>query len=643
MKKFSCLAIVTALGMLAGCSTSPSDSSSWGTVSEEQSTVNNIARLNVADAHSHLARYRHSVVESWLLSDSTSDTASVVVDSLKNNDFAVEADVLVEDDSAYTIASAGVDGDSAAWVLQVEDGAVVYSWRETAGSEWKKFQTGKSVAVNELSNVRVERAGNVVVVFVNGKIEGAFRNETKVDFKLEGRITFGFDKVNPGMCHCHNGHVEQVGVETVDEIEDTPIDSIEVVNPVESPIDTIAGESNPAPETVWIAEWDFNDAANVGLDVTGNGHDATIGEGSVASTDGIAAFDGKSGFTVALADDIKINEFVVEARVKPTQFGTMQNIIVAEPPGRGVDGWQLRIDEGVLTVHLRDDDLNGDDWNIFPGKRMVLNEWNVVRLERSADSVKLFQNGELTVAAAYTGDVTQMRYDWSIGFDGMQQAFHNRYFIGEMDYVRFGAFNGFSEGVLPVKSKRLLVAWEFNEPTFIGLDRMANNSTHDLVGSPKVADTTVALDGRSGLEVGLSKVFQRNTFAIETRVKPTQFGEMQNIIVAEPPGRYGDGWIVRLDNGVLTVHFRDEDTDGTTWNILRGEKLALDEWTDIRVERGAESIKVFQNGELTVEAETTGDISQLGYDIGIGFDAMMQAKHDRFFVGEIDFIRYYGL
>ena len=94
---------------------------------------------------------------------------------------------------------------------------------------------------------------------------------------------------------------------------------------------------------------------------------------------------------------------------------------------------------------------------------------------------------------------------------------------------------------------------------------------------------------------------------------------------------------------MLTVHFRDEDTDGTTWNILRGEKLALDEWTDIRVERGAESIKVFQNGELTAEAETTGDISQLGYDIGIGFDAMMQAKHDRFFVGEIDFIRYYGL
>jgi hypothetical protein len=236
-----------------------------------------------------------------------------------------------------------------------------------------------------------------------------------------------------------------------------------------------------------------------------------------------------------------------------------------------------------------------------------------------------------------------MRYDWSIGFDGMQQSFHNRYFIGEMDYVRFGKFSGFSAGALPVKVERLLAAWEFNEPTFIGLDRMANNSTHYVVGSAKVADTTVALDGQSGLQIGLSKIFKRNTFAVEARVKPTSFAEMQNIIVAEPPGRYGDGWQLRVDDGVLTVHFRDEEVDGTEWNVLTGAALALDEWTTIRVERTADSVKVFQNGELTVSAEAVGDVSQLGYNIGIGYDAMMQAKHDRFFAGEIDYIRYYGL
>ena len=641
MKNFSGFALAAALGVLAGCSTSPSDSSSWGTVSEELSTVNNIARVNVVDAHSHLARYRHFVVDSWQLSDSTSDTASVVVDSLTNYGFAVEADVQVEDDSAYTIASAGVDGDSAAWVLQVEEGAVVYSWRNTADENWLKFKTEKALDLKKLNTVRVERAGVVIAIIVNGKIIDAFKDDGK-SAVIKGLFTIGFDARNPGKCHCNNGRVEQIGVETVDEIEDSPIDSVQVIDTLDIPLDTSAA-LNDSEVTEWIAEWNFNDAENVGLDVTGHGHNATAGEGSVSAFDGIASFDGKSGMMVSLDTDIRINEFVVEARVKPTQFATMQNIIVAEPPGRGVDGWQLRIDEGVLTVHLRDADSSYVDWSIYPGKEMILGEWNEIRLERNADSVKLFQNGELTVAVAYQGDLTQMCYDWGIGYDAMQQSFHDRYFIGEMDYIRFGVFKGFTEGTLVPKNEWLLAAWEFNEPEFVGLDRMANNSSKYVVGNAVVADTTLVLDGQSGMPVNLSRAFQRNTFAIETRVKPAAFAEMPNIIVAEPPGRYGDGWIVRLDDGVLTVHFRDEETDGTEWNVLKGKELALDEWTEIRVERTADSVIVFQNGERSVWAAAKGDVSQLGYNIGIGYDAMKQAKGNRYFNGEIDYIRYYGL
>lgn len=641
MKNFSGFALAAALGVLAGCSTSPSDSSSWGTVSEELSTVNNIARVNVVDAHSHLARYRHFVVDSWQLSDSTSDTASVVVDSLTNYGFAVEADVQVEDDSAYTIASAGVDGDSAAWVLQVEEGAVVYSWRNTADENWLKFKTEKALDLKKLNTVRVERAGVVIAIIVNGKIIDAFKDDGK-SAVIKGLFTIGFDARNPGKCHCNNGRVEQIGVETVDEIEDSPIDSVQVIDTLDIPLDTSAA-LNDSEVTEWIAEWNFNDAENVGLDVTGHGHNATAGEGSVSAFDGIASFDGKSGMMVSLDTDIRINEFVVEARVKPTQFATMQNIIVAEPPGRGVDGWQLRIDEGVLTVHLRDADSSYVDWSIYPGKEMILGEWNEIRLERNADSVKLFQNGELTVAVAYQGDLTQMCYDWGIGYDAMQQSFHDRYFIGEMDYIRFGVFKGFTEGTLVPKNEWLLAAWEFNEPEFVGLDRMANNSSKYVVGNAVVADTTLVLDGQSGMPVNLSRAFQRNTFAIETRVKPAAFAEMQNIIVAEPPGRYGDGWIIRLDDGVLTVHFRDEETDGTEWNVLKGKELALDEWTEIRVERTADSVIVFQNGERSVWAAAKGDVSQLGYNIGIGYDAMKQAKGNRYFNGEIDYIRYYGL
>lgn len=640
-----------------GESTPAVDENSSPSVIEGKSVLSEeILSVNTADAKAHLSKFRRSVVNSRQFKSSTSEEsedATIAIDSsFQNENFAVDATVEVEDDSTYTVASAGVDGDGSAWIVQVEDETVVYSWREKSGGDWHKFSTEKVCGKKKGAvNVRVERAESMIVIFVDGKIVAAFRDEVKGAFIVKGEFTIGFDKKETGKCHCENGHVEQIGVETVDEIEEEIIDEPE--DPVEeevpdTTVEVIEEPTEVAPDE-WIAEWDFNDSADVGRDATGNGHDATIGEGSVSTVDGIATFDGNSGFSVDLDRALIINEFVVEARIKPTQFGTMQNILVAEPPGRGVDGWQLRIDEGVLTVHLRDTDKAGDDWSIFPGKRMTLGEWSEVRLERSADSVKLYQDGELTVAVAYTGDLTQMRYDWSIGFDGMQQAFHNRYFIGEMDYVRFGKFNGFgkfegsSETSLAAPSERLLVAWEFNEPSFIGLDRMANNSTHYEVGAPAIADTTLLLDGNSGLQVNLSKVFKRNTFAIETRVKPTKFAAMQNIIVAEPPGRYGDGWIVRLDDGVLTVHFRDEEADDVEWNVYEGEELALNEWTDIRVERSADSIKVFQNGVLTVSAPAKGDVSQLGYNIGIGYDAMMQALHDRFFVGQIDYIRYYGL
>ena len=628
------VAALASFGLLSACSESAS-SSVENSYEDGIGSIGGIVASNTSfsTAKVKLSNYARSVANEW-----TTDTTTTVQDTVSSFDasnlnggnFAIEANVWVDSSDSCTIASAGIDGSGFAWALQIENGKVVLKWRKKKDDEWSVLNAEKKFRLGEWNDVRLEHVDSLSVLFVNGEIVGAYKHSNSMG-DLLGKIDFGFVKSATEKCDC-NGRISSIRIEYIFDIPG------EVSSSSSAVIDSSVVDNGD-----WIAAWEFNDASNVGRDATGNGHDATIGEGAVASVDGIATFDGRSGFSVKLAKDININDFVVEARVKPTKFGTMQNIVVAEPPGRGVDGWQLRVDEGVLTVHLRDTDKDDDDWNIFPGKKMALGEWSEIRLERSADSVKLFQDGELTVAAAYKGDLTQMGYDWSIGFDGMQQAFHNRYFIGEMDYVRFGALKEFSSGEVVQPAVKPLVAWEFNEPAFVGLDRMANNSTKFHVGNPVVEDTTVKLDGESGLQVALSSVFLRNTFAVETRVKPSQFSDMQNIIVAEPPGRYGDGWIIRLDNGVLTVHFRDEDVDGTQWNLYKGEKLVLNEWTDIRVERSADSVKVYQNGDLTIKAAARGDVSQLGYNIGIGYDAMKQAKHDRFFVGEIDYIRYCGL
>ena len=274
---------MATFGVIAGCSSNSDDFSSPVSASDKKANSEGIAVVNVQDAKAHMALYRRSVVDSRQFDASTSEeleNASVTIDStLENGNIAVNADVTVKDDSTYTVASAGVDGDGAAWIVQVEDGAVVYSWRDKADGEWKKFVTDKVCDKNKLNNIRVEHAESVVVIVVNGKIEGAFRNGT--DISVKGKITIGFDKKESCKCHCKNGKIDQIDVEVVKDIKDT----------VESVVDTSAtcktspkgcgdvdvekGDSLKLDET-WIAEWSFNDSANVGLDVTGHGHNADV-------------------------------------------------------------------------------------------------------------------------------------------------------------------------------------------------------------------------------------------------------------------------------------------------------------------------------------------------------------------------------
>lgn len=622
-KKYMLLA--SALGLVACSETSDSSLMS----SQREMAKGEMVTVSATAAKTHVSNYRHSMVNSWSLSSKSGDTVIVPVDTLfKNAGFAVNADFVVNDEGVYTIASAGVDGEAFAWMLQVEDGAIVFSWRAKASDEWHVFKSEKCVEKGVSTNIRVELAGDMVVFSIDGIVVGGFKFEDVLD-AIMGSFTIGFDLDDLNECHCHNGQVNQVDLEKVDTLKT---------------VDTKAPDStsDAKKQDEWIAHWDFNDSTNVGKDVSGNGHEAKLVDGKVASVDGLAEFDGQSGFIVDLDKDLAINEFVVEARVKPANFSTMQNIIVAEPPGRYGDGWMLRIDGGNLTVHFRDEEIDGTEWNVFTGNKLLLDEWNEIRVERSKDSFQVFQNGKITISGTYKGDVSQMTYNWGIGYDAMMQNYHDRGFDGEIDYIRFGEFTGFSEGAQTFSMETPLVAWEFNEPNFVGLDRVANNTTHSLDGNPFIEDTTLTLDGKSGLYVELTRTFQRNEFSVETRVKPTAFAPMQNIMAVEPPGRYGDGWVIRVDDGVLVAQFRDAETDSTNWNVFKGEKLELNKWNDIRVVRTADSVMVFQNGVQTVAGAYAGDVSQLQYDIGIGYDAMNQLNNDRNFVGEIDYIRYYG-
>ena len=615
---------------LCGCSEkSLSDSSE-----QTYSTVG-VTRIDASVAKARLAQCSRDVEHFWVVDG---DTLSIEVDdTFSDNGFAVEADVIIESHQGYiTLASAGVDGDADAWALRVENGIPFFTWRDASTEgRWLKLEAQAPLKLNELETVRAERVDSLTVLYVDGEIcaagiaSGAVRS-------LEGSFTIGFDPTEvtentPGRVMC---------------VRFDKVHNMKVAGkPEETPVKSIA-EDWDSSQVEWIAAWEFNDPAHIGRDYTGNGFDAVVGEGAVVNDEGVAVFDGASGLKIPLSDSLLQNEFVVETRIKVDSFGSMKNIIVAEPPGRGVDGWMLRVDEETLRLHLRDSEKDGDDWQVFAGKDLVLGQWMKIRVERSADSIRVFQNGELTVAASYHGDVTQQRYDWAIGYDAMNQNYHTRYFEGAIDYIRYGHFTKFSEGSMTKTDDskgNLLVAWEFNDPAFVGLDKMSNNSVKNVEGSAAIVDKALKLDGKSGLPVKLTTTFCRKNFAVEARVKPTSFGKIQNVFVAEPPGRYGDGWMVRIDDGVLRVHLRDEGVDGVEWKTFTGKELKVNEWTEIRVELASQKLKIFQDGKLTLETEYKGDVSQLGYNLSIGYDLMNQLYHDRYFAGSIDYIRFYGL
>jgi len=414
-----------------------------------------------------------------------------------------------------------------------------------------------------------------------------------------------------------------------------------------------------------IASWEFSDPALMGRDISSLLNHAFVGEGNPSVDEGKLVLDGASGLQARLASAYLRNDFVLEARIYPTSFGTMDNILVAEPPGRYGDGWQLRLDNGKAAFHLRDESVHGSTWNVLTSSAPVaLDAWTTLRVERKGAVTRLWVNDVLADSAFISGDIGQLAYNLGLGYDAMNQAFHDRYFSGKIDYVRILANTvGDEQSSSSSSSMSSSSSSATNDACVISADISAsedwtaewsfNNASkpfadisghgHDAVlgeGVPSTNDGVLSLDGKSGLDVSMDSAFKFNNFIVEARVKPTAFGVMDNILVMEPPGSYGDGWQLRVDNGIVTVHLRDQTVHESNWNTFGTHKLTLNQWATIRLVRNGCSAEIWVDGKLVDSANIAGDVGQLTYDVGIGYDAMNQAFHDRYFKGQIDYVRY---
>lgn len=196
------------------------------------------------------------------------------------------------------------------------------------------------------------------------------------------------------------------------------------------------------------------------------------------------------------------------------------------------------------------------------------------------------------------------------------------------------------------------VAYEFNNPTDLGRDYLGTNHAYIADNVPAVAAEcgSLVLDGTNGLLVPLNEEFRSKGFVAEVRFMPTKPGNIANIFVAEPPGGNKDGWQIRLDGSYVAFHYRDASLTNE-WSVRKIDEVSMDEWHVIRVKifptkselSGTVfySMNITLDGSLRLASEFKGDISDIQYRLGIGYDSFKQDSHDRrFFTGMIDYIRY---
>ena len=197
--------------------------------------------------------------------------------------------------------------------------------------------------------------------------------------------------------------------------------------------------------------YEFNNPNDLGRDYIGN-NNAYIEDNvpPVSAACGNIIFNGENGLLIPLNDTFNSKGFVIEVRFMPTEPGIMGNIFVAEPPGSGVDGWQVRLDGSDVVFHMRDTSIRSS-WETPKIGTVSMNEWHVVRVKvfpvksavtgKTVYSMNASLDGVTTVVTQLSEriNIDVDRYGLGIGYDSMHQSLHaDRFFTGKIDYIRYG-------------------------------------------------------------------------------------------------------------------------------------------------------------------------------------------------------------
>ena len=368
-----------------------------------------------------------------------------------------------------------------------------------------------------------------------------------------------------------------------------------------------------------------------------------------------STFDGHQGVSIPLDDSLTLGNFSVEFDFVADSVFVDGGLASSGVLGEG-SGWILRLEDGKVVLLVREQ--GSKSWfKIFAGKTLN-EEHNEVRLDRVESLLALTINGEMVFAVETEVNFSEMKGNLTIGFSTENDA-DTSFFRGHFGkffyrhiykHHQHGGKNDKKDKkdssksdvvVKPdvVADSNWIIDLEFDDTLNVGRDFSGNEHHATAVEGLVTIDSGLAyFDGASGLRIDDGPEIRLGDFFIEARVYPTDISGFRNILVTEPPGFGPDGWIFRFEDGKLVFLVRDDDW-GLDWTGVSVDRIETEKWYDIRVECSSEYVRLFVNGVLEAEAEISGDYNNLQYKWGVGFDAVNQSIHNRYFKGKMDYIR----
>jgi hypothetical protein len=402
-----------------------------------------------------------------------------------------------------------------------------------------------------------------------------------------------------------------------------------------------------------VALWNFNQLKDsIVQDESGhNNHGLLMGTAKMIAEDWGTGVEFSKGSGIKVLNDtsLQLANFEITARVFPTRFGKLNEIINKQPiSGSYPGGYVLRfMDDGYLEGLIRDAGL----WNVMRSlSPLELNAWYVIKFRKTIDSMFLYVNNILICTKKVAIDPSNETGDVGIGYDVNEVS--DDAFQGYIDALQIDNLRG--DG----KNKGIIAWWSFDQftdstykdITNYGFDLQPYDGPYPLSKGISGMAINCPADGYYFEILDSKRTLGCLEFAFEGWVNPASDSLLNNateciisqqVLYSRTDIETAFGIYIK-DSG--KVDFCVSDTlSPVCYEAVSGKRLKTKEWSFIAATFDSKKLKLYINGELDASVDHRGAyLPPIAQNALIGSQILPGLDLGDFFGGMLDEIKFYN-